>query len=275
MAEWLASAKMSYACSTHLLDHVDGINLTSEQRQLLVSIPDPMFRETLRDFMVNQQFRRDYWVKGAERLPQAETNEMLGKMRFVMVQHRPDVSLKINGALGEGTMNEGVYTPLLDLMADHKPRSLAQMEQALKSPAINAAQLKEAVIILAGNGTLALVQDDHVVTKARKGTSALNQYLTGRARGGGDFVYLASPVSGGGHMVGRFQQLFLQAIRDGRKQPADWAQAVWETLQQQGQKIMKDGKPLSDDSDNIAELNAQAATFAEKNLPVLKALQIA
>lgn len=31
-----------------------------------------MFRQTVRDFCVNQQFRRDYWVKGARKLSALE-----------------------------------------------------------------------------------------------------------------------------------------------------------------------------------------------------------
>jgi hypothetical protein len=86
---------------------------------------------------------------------------------------------------------------------------------------------------------------------------------------------LASPVTGGGIMVGRFQQLFLLAMSQGKKQPADWVQFVWQILSAQGQKLVQDGKTLETPEENLAELTAQATVFAEKQLPVLKALQIA
>ncbi len=73
MAEWLAPAKLSYACSAHYLDHIDALNLTAEQQALLKEIPDAMFRETVRDFCVNQQFRRDYWVQGRAQAQSAGT----------------------------------------------------------------------------------------------------------------------------------------------------------------------------------------------------------
>ena len=76
-------------------------------------------------------------------------------------------------------------------------------------------------------------------------------------------------------MVARFQQLFLLALSQGKKQPAEWAQFVWQILSSQGQKILKEGKTLETAEENLAELTAQAATFAEKQLPILKALQIA
>ena len=56
---------------------------------------------------------------------------------------------------------------------------------------------------------------------------------------------------------------------------AEWAQHVWQILAAQGQKIVKDGKTLESAEDNLAELTTQAQTFAQKQLPILKALQIA
>jgi hypothetical protein len=50
---------------------------------------------------------------------------------------------------------------------------------------------------------------------------------------------------------------------------------VWQTIAAQGQKLVKEGKALETAEENIAELTQQAQTFAQKQLPILKALQIA
>jgi hypothetical protein len=81
-------------------------------------------------------------------------------------------------------------------------------------------------------------------------------------------------VTGGGITVGRFEQLFLLALGQGKKQPAEWAQSVWGILQAQGQKLVKEGKTLETDEENLTELNDQARVFAEKQVPVLKALGV-
>ena len=96
-----------------------------------------------------------------------------------------------------------------------------------------------------------------------------------KARGSNDISFLASPVTGGGVAVNRFQQLFLLSMAQNKKQPAEWAQAVWQTIAAQGQKLVKEGKALETAEENIAELTQQAQTFAHKQLPILKALQIA
>ena len=114
-----------------------------------------------------------------------------------------------------------------------------------------------------------------MITKAKKHTDKLNAHLIDKARGNGEISYLESPVTGGGVTVGRFQQLFLLTLSQGKKQPADLAAQVWQVLNVQGQKLVKEGKTLETDEQNLAELKERAQIFIEKSLPLLKALQIA
>lgn len=274
MADWLESAKLNYACSAHYLDHIDGINLSKDQQAFLNEIPDAMFRESTRDFMVNQQFRRDYWVKGARRLSVLEQAELMREQRVVLQSPRDDVSLKVTGSLGDAEMNKDVYGPILDELADHKPRTLGQLEQTLKGK-VTFGQIMEAAMILSGAGHLSPVQEDAAVAKARKHTDRLNQLILKKARGNGDITYVCSPLTGGGVALSRFNQLFLLAFTMGRKQPAEWAQYCWDLLSSQGQKLLKEGKTLESPEENLAELTAQAQTFQTKKLPILKALQVA
>jgi len=275
MAQWLEGAKVQFACSAYYADHIEAVNLTAEQQTFLKDIPDPMFRETVRDFIVNQQFRRDYWVKGARKLNALERAEQLRAQRVVLITHRLDVSLKVTGSLVEASMNEGVYTPILDLLADHKPKTLGQIELALQDKGISFGQIIEAALILSGQGNLAGVQDDPSIQKSKRHTDKLNTHLINKARDSSDIGYLASPVTGGGITVGRFQQLFLLALTQGKKQPAEWAQFAWSILAAQGRRLIKEGKTVESAEENLAELTSQAQTFAEKQLPILKALQIA
>jgi SAM-dependent methyltransferase len=274
MARWLEPAKLGFACSANYLDFVDAINLTAEQQALLNEIPDVMFRQTVRDFMVNQQFRKDYWVKGARKLSSLEQAEGLRAQKVLLTTHRADVALKVTAGLGEATMTEAVYNPVLDVLADHKPKTIAQVEQAVKDKGVSYGQITQAVMMLIGAGHLASVQDEAAIHKVRKYTDKLNAHLMQKARSSGDISYLASPVTGGGFAVPRFVQLFAMAISHGKKQPPDWAQFAWSILAAQGQKILKAGATLETAEENIAELAEQADAFASKQLPALKALQI-
>jgi len=274
MAEWLASAKVQFACSAHYLEHIDSINLTVEQQALMQETPDAMFRQTVRDFMVNQQFRKDYWVKGARALTPLQRAEKLREQKIMLMLDRNDVSLTVTGSLGEAKMTESIYSPILDILADHKAYTFGQIEQKVQGNNISFTQLNETILLLASTGVIASVQDDHVINKAKKTTEKLNVHIMNHARGSTDIAYLSSPVTGGGVMVNRFTQLFLLATHLGKKKPVDWAEFVWEILVAQGQKIVKNGEPLNTKEENIAELLIQANTFAEKQLPIFKALQL-
>lgn len=273
MADWLEPAKLSFACSANYLDHVDAINLSSEQHQLLSSIPDPMFRQTVRDFIVNQQFRKDYWVKGARTLNSLERLEAFRAERVLLAHPRSVVSLEVSGALGKANLQEAIYGPVLDLLADHQIHSLGEVEQMLAGK-VSLPQLMEAVMVLAGMGYLFSAQSDAQIGQSKPGCHKLNAHILDKARGSADISYLASPVSGGGVLVGHFEQLFLLARSQGL-QPGDWPQFVWSLLSSQGQKLVKEGKTLETTEDNLAELARQAQSFEAKRLPILQALQIA
>lgn len=275
MAQWLAPAKLQWGCSANYLDAIDAINLTAEQQALLASIPDAMFRQAVRDFCVNQQFRKDYWVKGARQLTPLDQAEALRAQRVMLIQPCTEVSLKVTGGLGEATLQEAVYNPILDLLADYKPKSLGQLEQALQASGISFSQIWQSIMVLSGSGALLAVQDDAYIAKAKKSTDRINALLMHKARSNNELHYLASPVTGGGITASRFHQLFLLAKTQGRKQPQDWASFVWSILAMQGQCLVKEGRTLQAPEENLAELQRQALEFAEKWLPIFKALQIA
>lgn len=275
MAQWLGPAKLNYACSANYLDHVDAINLSPPQLALLQEIPDPVFRQTVRDFCVNQQFRKDYWVKGPRKLAPAEASKAAQAHRVLLITPRADVSLKVAAGLGEVSMSEPIYGPILDLLANHQVQSLGALAPQLAQKNISFAQLLQAVTMLAGTGVLASVQDDGTVHAVKPFTDKLNAHLMSLARYSADVSTLSSPVTGGGIAVPRFVQLYLLARSEGRLHPAQWAQYCWEALKAQNQRVMKDGKPLMEEGENLAELTDQAEKFSVKGLPVLSALGIA
>lgn len=277
LAGWLEPAKLQFACSATMLDFIDPINLTADQQTFLAEIPDPMFRQSVRDFMVNQQFRRDYWVRGLRKLSPLEQNEALRKQRLVLVSHRPDIQLKVNGALGEAKLNDEAYTPVLDLLADHVPRTLGDIEDALRiasGSALGFAQLLQVVLVLHSASHLVAVHESAAADAARETVARANAWLLRQACGRGEVGYLASPLTGGGIAVGRFAQLFLLARMQGSAEPRQWASDTWAILARQGQRLTKEGIALESADDNLRELEELARRFAERQLPILEALGI-
>ena len=274
MAEWLEPAKLSYACSATFIDHIEQINLTEDQQNFLKEIPDAMFRESVRDFMVNQQFRRDYWIKGPRSAPTMDRLAALRALRLVLVAPRADVPLKMNGVLGEAQLAPTVYNPYLDLLADHKVKTFGEICDALVPTGIAFPMLMQATLVLVGGGHVMFAQNDDTIARARAGSRKLNDHLINIARSSTDISNLASPVTGGGIPVGRINQLFIQAIQSGMTNPADYNPEIWKLLSAQNQRLIKDGQNLMGEAETLEELKGLAASFHSKIMPIMKALHI-
>jgi hypothetical protein len=258
-ASLLSKAKLTFACSAQYLDHVDPLNLTDEQQDLLAEIPDSLLRETLRDFCVNQHVRHDYWIKGSARLNGLEQIEALRAERVVLIQARADVLFKVTGDLGESALYEPIYNPILDALSDYQAKTLEEIEHAVAAAGVSLDQVIQAVMVLIGAGVLCPAQHQAIIAKAKRQTDKLNDYLCYKARGSSELTYLVSPVTGGGVAVPRFFQLFLLAKIQGYTEVEHWAKFAWS---------------LESESKTIAELIALAHDFEQKQLPVLMALGI-
>jgi len=275
MSQWLSGAKLNFACSANLLDSVEAVNLTAEQMGFLNEISDVTFRETTRDFLVNQQFRKDYWVKGARKIDPIRQMDALRTIRVLLTSPADSIALKVTTLAGEASLQEMIYKPLIGLLGDHKSRTIAELEIEMADRGVSRGQLIQAVVVLLSLDHLSVTQEEVETQQRRPFTRSLNTYLMELARSSGDVSFLVSPVTGGGHRVWRFNQIFLMARQLGKSTPQEWAKFAWELLKSQGQAILKDGKPLPNDQENIAELTKQALEFEQKQLPILKALEIA
>jgi SAM-dependent methyltransferase len=271
VAAEMANAKLTYVGPAHLLDGTDAAHLTMDQRGFLADIADPMLRETVRDYMINQQFRRDIFVKGAVPLSPIDVRERWLDTRFALSIRRADVPLKIMGTLGEVSLQPDVYSPLLDALAEG-PRTLRQMVADRLIADLGWARVIQALTVLVGSGHVQPALNAKGDAERMRRTRPFNTVVMEKAKSTADFQYLASPVTGGGIAVDRFQQLFMLARQ--LKQP-DPVLFAWNALNEVGQKLIKEGKMLETVEENHAELRIRLSNFMEKQLPVLQQLGIA
>lgn len=274
IAKWLEFRKLQFAGSAHFLDHVPRLNLTEPQRTLLGDIPDPNFRESVRDTMVNQLFRRDYWVRGMRRLSTVERNDKLREVRVILAKPVTDVPLSAAGALGPAALSTDVYGPILDYLGDHQVHTLRDIEHACKGRNLHLGHVIEAVIVLVGIGVLFPAQDVQAISQAKPQTDGLNKRLMEMAVYSETVKSLASPVTGGALPVDRLEQLFLLARSRGAAAQDDWARFAGHVLDAHGQRIVRDGKAIASAEDQIQELSDRAARMVRTTLPIYQAFGI-
>jgi SAM-dependent methyltransferase len=275
VADALSEAKLDFATTAEPLDVVDSINLTAEAMAFLDNIDHSILREQIRDYFVNQQFRRDLYQRGIRRLAPTELREQMLATRIVL-EHKIDaIPMTVIGGQGEANLQDAIFRPLLQALAsaDYAPMSFGDLLRLL--PELSLPQLTMAGAVLVGARHATPCQPETSVQLVREKCAALNRHLLERARTRDDINHLASPVTGAGIAVGRFQQLFLLARIRGCEQPADWARFAWQVLTDQGHSVLKNGTALTTAEENLGELTAQADEFAANRLPILRAVGIA
>lgn len=282
MADAWAAAGLEFACSADLRDHLEQANLTPEQRDFCATIEDRTMRQGVRDFMVNQQFRRDYWVRGAMPLTCAQHQAMLAQQQVVLLTTPAAIPMTLKTVSAEVALNRLIYAPVIDVLADLQPHALGEIAGIVGSRNVGLLQVLDVVNMLVGSGHAAPVPsgsnagpEQHAVTAAS--SAALNRYLIAQAvhaQAGGDIEHLASPVTGGGVPVDRIGQLFMLAVLEQQHTPEDIVDFVWRSINALGKQLIIDGEPVTDVQAGRRQLQQQAIRFFVERLPLLQALQV-
>ncbi|MEI9949175.1 MAG: class I SAM-dependent methyltransferase [Pseudomonadota bacterium] len=277
VAQVLNDAKLDFAGSAHLIDHLDGVGAPEKARKLLEEIQHPVMRETVRDYLTNQRFRRDVFVKGLRRLPVTARDEQLFETAFVLLAHPEQLPKKVSLPYGEAELNPELYGALVAALAEDRfaPKSIRQLEQHPLCRKIRPAQFVQALRLLVGAGQLHPAQSESVVSQVSARCRRLNAHILDRALHSNEITVLASPVTGSGITVNNERQLFLHARARGLETEEQWARYAWDRLATLGVRLVKDRKTLESAEENLAHLRREAKLFAEQGLAVLEALGIA
>ncbi|MBF0418131.1 MAG: class I SAM-dependent methyltransferase, partial [Magnetococcales bacterium] len=158
IATLLESAKLTYAASANPLDHLDALHLTDAQQRFLQEIPDPIFQQTVRDFMVNQQFRQDYWIKGPRRLSPRERLASLRQQRVILNISRDRVQQAVGYIPGEVRLDPERYAAVLDVLADYRPRTIEELEDELRNDGIDLNAILHAILAMMSKNIIVQVQ---------------------------------------------------------------------------------------------------------------------
>lgn len=270
----LSEAKLGYMGSAALIEQIDGLNLNAEQRAILNETPYAVLRETVRDFLTNQQFRRDIYTRGARRLTPLERQERLHETLVALTVPAEEIPFEVDTGLGKVGLKPEIYQPVIDALAadNAAPKRIGDLAMKPKVAAHGEAALLETLTVLVGSGRAHPAQSEAVRESVGPACRRLNAALIDRARTAGDAGYLASPVLGSAIAVPRFEQMFLGSYARGRKRPEEWASDAWNELAKQGVSLVKEGKTLEGAEKNLAELRDMAKTFFDKRFDLVRRL---
>lgn len=265
----LEAAKLNYVGSAHVIDNIDSVNFSPAVQQQLAQISDPIYREVVRDFFLNTQFRRDIFGRGKFNFNNQEQIAKVQQTRFALIVSPSSIKLEQQFPLGKVELQKRIYNPICNALAE-SPLTIEQLQNHPETKHISLNNLFQSLIILTGIGYAHPAVDDETCQQRKPSTDAFNAAVAAKAIYGSELIFLASPLIGSGVVVNRLEQLFLLA----KSRSQDGAEFVWQILSSQGQKVVQDGQPLETPAENLAYLKSQYENFCQERLLTLQKLGI-
>jgi hypothetical protein len=231
VATAMSDAGLRFVASADLVDHYDDLIFNSTELALIASIDDPWVRETVRDFIRNQLFRREVYVKGDVAVNHLELNEILRDHAFVLAMQKEQLPTTIDAPAARIALSSLPFSGLIDALAQDRYRVKTVRELARYLPnEVGEAEIIRALLILAASGIVHPVQAPDLTVRAAGSCEKLNEEILRQAHFGKNVAALASPITGGGVHVSYTHQLFLLALLFGAKTPDQWAKFAWDIL---------------------------------------------
>ena len=169
-----AEAKLTYAAAANIIQNFYNLVVTEEQHALLLELPSPELRETLRDFCTDHRFREDVFVRGARRMSEAQRAQRLARQSLTLLRPAPDV---IEIARPDGSKwrpDVSVYQPIVAALkaGPREIRELLTMETVPEHHLVGPVEL---VGVLAGTGLAGLYKQP--TAEERAASERLNALL--------------------------------------------------------------------------------------------------
>ncbi|MES2979218.1 MAG: class I SAM-dependent methyltransferase [Pseudomonadota bacterium] len=264
VSDWLMPAGLGFACSADHLPAMDARRLTSAQEDLLSSCPSVALQQSVRDYQLGTQFRRDYWVRRETEAWSPALAQNLETSHVVLVG--PAVNLLEPPMLGAayGEVELAGLKALADKMEKHEACLMGDLLEAMTCAGATRDRALQLVCgcVEAGSFAAAQAPADRPDTG---GSLRLNEALLRLKHSDAHALYLATPVTGGAVEVERAARWLLQVRNADPEAPEAWAQAAYHAMCADGQTV----EPLKAEprarTDMLADLTRQAENAGRDN----------
>ena len=269
IADILDEAKLTFGASASILENIDAISVPQKARDTLNKISDPILRETTKDYFLNQQFRRDIFVKGPRRLTEFELGRQILSQSFICIADKKSPPKQVKTSLGGADLIPAIYDPITSFIASTAKTeiSIGDILRDKRCKSLTKWQVWEALLILTAEGYLAPVATSETPQEDLRASRNLNREICRKAESSESMNFLAAPKIGMAMPVNRIQQLFLHALNLEKKNIPEY---VWEILKAQNQNLLVANKTLERPEDNLKHLKEMYKDFSKNVLPVLK-----
>jgi SAM-dependent methyltransferase len=272
MIDALAAVKLSYLGTATLPEAFNSLAST-DLREILDAQPDPALREQIRDYALNQSFRRDLYVKGGRRPWPAQTKEILATTRFVRNTSTPrpisGESYSIKAGSLELKGDPTFYGSILDRLEKASNGATLAELAAAETSLQHRDSLPHVLSLMYHAG---YVLEKQQVSSAANNTSvSLNRALAVAASKDAPYRYVALPHAVTAVSMNETEMMMLNYHFEGVKS-ADWPQRMRVDLAALGRQLAKDGKPVTEATEQQQMLEDLRHKFETQKLRMIQEL---
>ena len=268
VAKDLAAAHIDFAGSASFYDNLDFLRFSLEEQQFLNEIDDPVLKETVKDFAVNQQFRRDVFSKGRERLAPAVCRELISHRSFALIVPAVKNTITLNLPRGEVPVDPELYKSVLSALVE-RHYSLDELLNKSDIGRCGFDKVHQVLMVLLSAGYIlpAVEPSPQALASTRLFNYAILEQMILKM----EPQYLASPVVQTGIEVDWVQRLLLLCELTDSGDPLLFVSSM---MREHNYALTKDGAALQSWDENLEELGRQIRSFHTCHLPLLKRLEV-
>jgi SAM-dependent methyltransferase len=272
VARDLADAKMEYAGSAVLPMAYPALYLTPERKAVVETFPDTVMQETLKDYLLDNGFRKDVFVRGLRKMSPFRHSEVLSQVGVALAIPRAACTLELKTAIGTFNGDPNLYGAVCDALA-LRPHTLGELHALPAMAGRPITSLMEVAMLLASSGQATAYLNAGGKPEA---AARMNAALARLGRYSDEHQVLCSPLTGNGIGADLFDRLVYSVLaqRKGTIYVDGVTRQVWEKLDAMGRRMTKDGVPLTEEADNIAELRPRIETILRDKVPVWQQLKV-
>nr|WP_298686903.1 class I SAM-dependent methyltransferase [uncultured Dongia sp.] len=283
VADEMAEAKLDFVGSATLMENHRDLLLSDAAIALVGEQPDERRRQMVQDFLINQKFRRDVFVRGHARLSQAEIAANRARQYLVAPKSLSALDPKIKVPRGTVTVDPEKFKHLIAVLKD-RAGTEGDFAAAFAKASGAVGEFSRLIGILAATNNLmpaakaspAPAKTPTIPGEIARQTLPLkaNAVELAAALAKKSNVLLISPVTGNGVSYGLTEILLLNELLSAGGTPVDLVSRVRAQMQARGVRPSKNAKAMTDPDEITAHLQKLIEDFSAKDLPALTRLGV-
>jgi SAM-dependent methyltransferase len=277
VAQEMHAAKLSYVGSATLIENHRSVLMSQPAADLVSKQPIREHQELLKDFIINQRFRRDVFAKSTANLPASEANRELERISIGLFKPAQEVAFQVKAPAGEFKFDNQLLRAVVANLADG-PATVGELPERPGLKDQPRAEVVKAAHTLLATGQVVVFasakRPPPLAASVRQFalSTPLNQAIAAAAWDSPQRAALVSPVAGTGYAMTQLERALLAAVVAHGIERA--LEAVAAELARRGLGLTRDGKGVEGADAIRAELRERYERLVERTMPLLRRLGI-